>query len=336
MVYLLILYGAHINKYNYTFLTTEVVLLMLDNLDRLKSFYLVFSQGSVVEAAKMLHVTQSAVSQAILKLEEEIQKTLFVRQHKQLIPTAAGEQLFAVVQPFMMDLGKCLEALEHSNKTPFGELRIGAPTEFGKTYLPAIIAAYRKNYPEVTFHLKLDASDVLVREIGEGKVDYALVDQFLVVKQLAENPALYSVKPAVEERIILACSQEYYTNRMNEEVSLPVLTQQDYIEYASTTRSVNHWLKHHYNTGKTAFKTVLTVDDHGAVISAIKADTGLGVVASHAVEREIQSGEIVAISTGTADILNQISLVHLKNKIPTLAEKTFKELLMEQVQLVGF
>jgi hypothetical protein len=59
----------------------------------------VFSEKSVVGAAKALHVSQSAVSQTLQKLESEIKCPLFTRLHKRLVPTAAGERLFAIVQP---------------------------------------------------------------------------------------------------------------------------------------------------------------------------------------------------------------------------------------------
>jgi DNA-binding transcriptional LysR family regulator len=79
---------------------------------------------------------------------------LFTRLHKQLVPTAAGERLFAIVRPFMVELDIWLKTLEQAKDQPFGELRIGAPEEFGKAYIPAIVAAFRKKYPAVTFCLK--------------------------------------------------------------------------------------------------------------------------------------------------------------------------------------
>jgi len=126
-------------------------MLMLQNLDRLKVFYHVFAKGSVISAAKILNVSQSAVSQGFQKLESEIKTSLFTRLHKQLVPTTAGEHLFATIKPFMAELDICLETFEQAKDQPFGELRIGAPVEFGKAYFTAIVAAFRKQYPDVTF-----------------------------------------------------------------------------------------------------------------------------------------------------------------------------------------
>ena len=139
-------------------------MLMLQSLDRLKVFYYVFAKGSVISAAKTLNVSQSAVSQSLQKLESEIKSPLFTRLHKQLVPTAAGERLFAIVRPFMAELDICLKTLEQAKDQPFGELRIGAPVEFGKAYFPAIVAAFRKQYPDVTFYLKLGNPETLITD----------------------------------------------------------------------------------------------------------------------------------------------------------------------------
>ena len=147
---------------------------MLQNLERLKVFFHVFSENSVVAAAKALHVSQSAVSQTLQKLESEIKTPLFTRLHKRLVPTAAGERLFAVVQPFMAELGACLKTLELAKGQPFGELRFGAPVEFGKTYLPAIIADFREQYPDVTFYLKFGDAGTLLPMVEKGQIDFAL------------------------------------------------------------------------------------------------------------------------------------------------------------------
>jgi DNA-binding transcriptional LysR family regulator len=80
---------------------------------------------------------------------------------------------------------------------------------------------------------------------------------------------------------------------------------------------------------------VLTVDSHQAVISAINHHVGMGIVASHMISKEIQSGQIIGINTSKSEIANQISMVHLKDKIPTIAEKIFETFLVKKIQSLG-
>ena len=85
---------------------------MLPDFNRLYLFYQVFRHMSVAGAARDLFVTQSAVSQNLQKLEQELNILLFHRLHKKLVPTPAAKQLFQSVMPFFATLDADLQ--EHA------------------------------------------------------------------------------------------------------------------------------------------------------------------------------------------------------------------------------
>jgi DNA-binding transcriptional LysR family regulator len=308
---------------------------MLQNLDRLKVFYYVFSEKSIMAASKTLNVSQSAVSQTIQKLESEINISLFTRLHKKLVPTAGGKRLFEIVRPFMAELDICLKTLEKAKKQPYGELRIGAPVEFGKAYFPAIVAAFRKQYPDVTFYLKLGDPGTLLPMVEKGQIDFALVDVFLTQNQFIGNLSIYHFDPVVKEEVILACSKQYYEKSVKMDHSLKNLSRQNFITYRHNRQALKNWFKHHFGKYNLNFHVVLTVDSHQAVISAIYHHLGLGVIASHQVNEKIQKGQVIRIDTSKAQIINQISVVHLQDKIPTLTEKVFEKFLVKKIKLMG-
>ncbi len=308
---------------------------MLQNLDRLKVFYHVFAGGSVISAAKNLNVSQSAVSQSLQKLESEIKSPLFTRLHKKLVPTAAGERLYAVVRPFMVDLDGCLKTLEQARNQPFGELRIGAPVEFGKAYFPAVIASFRRKYPNVTFCLTLGNPGTLLPMLKKGQIDFALVDKFRTEDQYFGGHDVYHFHPVAEEKIILACSRQYYEISIKKDHSFKHLTLQDFITYRQDAQNIKTWFKHHFGRSNIRPHSVLTVDSHQAIVSAIQQHVGLGMIASHIVRKEIQAGTIIAIRTSKSDYRNQILLTQLQDKIPTLTEKIFMEYLLKEIELIG-
>ena len=309
---------------------------MLQSMDRLKFFYYVFSKGSVISAAKTLNVSQSAVSQSIQKLENEIKCPLFTRLHKQLVPTAAGERLFSITRPFMTELDACLETLDQAKDQPFGELRIGAPVEFGKAYLPAIVAAFREQYPKVTFYIKLGDQNTLIPMVRKGQIDFALVDVFQTQSQYLGNLAIYHFLPVAEEEIILACSKEYYERSVKGDHSFKHLLSQNFITYQKDAQVIKAWFKHHFGKSSIHLQSVLTVDSHQAIISAIQLGVGMGIVASHIVNDEIEQGQIIRMKTSKPDIKNQISLTQLQDKIPTLTEKVFEKFLLRKIKKIGF
>lgn len=305
---------------------------MLQNLDRLKVFYHVFTQSSIIAASKTLHVSQSAVSQAIQKLEKEVSSPLFIRLHKQIVPTAAGERLYEIVKPFMLTLDGYLKDIEREKEHPAGELRIGAPPEFGKAYLPSIVADFRKQYQDVTFTIEFGTPGILLPLLKKGLVDFALVDIFLTRNKHPGQLDMYQFDPVVEEEVILACSKRYHEKSLRRDHSFTSLSKQNFISYKKDNQTVKQWFKHHFSKTNIHVHDVLTVDSHEAVISAIKKDVGLGIVASHLVKNEIQAEHIVHIKTSASEITNPIALVNLQDKIPTLTEKVFEKFLVEKIR----
>jgi len=308
---------------------------MLQSLDRLKVFYHVFARGSVISAAKNLNVSQSAVSQSLQKLETEIKSPLFTRLHKQLVPTAAGERLFAIVRPFMVELDICLKTLEKAKNQPFGELSIGAPVEFGKAYIPAVVASFRKQYPDVTFYLKFGNPDTLLPMLKKGQIDFALVDKFETQNQYFGDQDVFHFHPVAEEKIILACSKQYYAKSIKKDHSFKHLTLQNFIAYRQDAQNIKSWFKHHFKKSNIRLQSVLTVDSHQAIISAIQHHVGMGIIASHIARKELQRGTIIGIKTSKSEIRNQISLTQLQDKIPTLTEKIFMQFLLKEIELIG-
>jgi len=128
---------------------------MLPDFNRLKVFYYVFLHRSVAVASAELNITASAVSQSLNKLERELTVLLFTRLHKKLVPTSAGDQLFEIVSPFIIDLEAGIRQIRQARQIPSGMIRVGSPIEFGISYFPKIFAAFRKKYPEVIFTMTL-------------------------------------------------------------------------------------------------------------------------------------------------------------------------------------
>jgi DNA-binding transcriptional LysR family regulator len=305
---------------------------MVQNLDRLKVFYYVYSQKSVAGASEVLNVTQSAVSQSLQKLEKDLRTALFIRLHKKLIPTAAAERLFRVVDSFMSDMEVFTKELDHGRESPFGELRIGAPPEFGKAYLSQILAEFRSSYKDVTFSITFGSPEKLLPMLKEGRIDFVLLDEFLTNQSYKEGHDLFLFEAVVEEEVILACSKKYYEKQIAGDCSFELLLQQDYIAYKNDMQIVRKWFENHFSRHRVKLNKVLSVDNHEAVASSILHDMGLGVVSSHLAREELESGSMIKIRTDKADIINKISLVQLMDKIPTLTERVFSEFLIRTFQ----
>jgi len=308
---------------------------MLPDFNRLKVFYYIFTQNSVASAARQLNITPSAVSQALNKLESELNVALFTRLHKKLVPTLAGSQLYETLTPFIQDLETSINRIVQAGQTPSGMIRIGSPIEFGKSYFPGIFASFRKTYPKVVFTMKLGDPAVIFPMIKAGELDFGLVDVFLTRDQVFGDFGIYSIEPLIDEEVIMACSKRYYEKEIKGDHSFENLASKEFISYQKSSLTLRNWFKHHFNRFSIGLNRVLTVDNHQAVITGIKNQLGMGVIASHIVSRDIKRGKIIPIKTEKKDVINKISLVQLQDKVPSLTEKTFIKFLKTDILSSG-
>ncbi len=305
---------------------------MLPDLNRVKVFFYIFRSGSVVTAARELNLTQPAVSQQLQKLEGELRVSLFTRLHKKLVPTAAGIRLYQLAEPFMERLEQEIPYLRQPLERPSGLVRVGAPREFGKEYLPRFCHQFRQLYPDVQFRLKFKESIPLLTMIREGELDFALVDVYFNKGELPGFPDIFSMDPLLKEVMILTCSKDYYRRHVARDHSYTALLQREFITDEDDPSILDHWFRHHFKKVPEHLNIVMTLDSHEALISGLKLGMGIGVATAHLMWEELLSGELVPIRTGVEDMVNMISLVQLQDKVPTLTEKTFRDFMLESMQ----
>jgi DNA-binding transcriptional LysR family regulator len=310
-------------------------LLKYPDFNRLKVFYFIYTSQSVAKAAQELNITQSAVSQQLKKLEAEIKTNLFTRQHKRLIPTVEAQKLFSILQPFFQDLEIGLHAIRQAKESPAGELRIGAPHEFGQTYLPKIFARFHRKHPDVNFRLRLGDANLMLSLLDQGQLDIALIDEYLIQRMQEEELMHYAIEKLIDEEVILVGSKEYCETRLRDDFSLANLIKQDYISSHHDALALTNWFKYHFNKTAPKLSIVLETESLQAAMNGIESHLGLSVTASHLIYEKIKQGKMVPISTRKKPIINRISLVQLQDKIPNLTEKVFLAHFKKEIQQSG-
>lgn len=305
---------------------------MIPDLNRLKVFYHVYSLQSMNKAAKNLYLTQPGVSQHIKKLEIEIKTPLFIRQHKKIIPTRAADQLFDMVKPFIETLGREIKNISKPMDQPYGLLRIGAPLEFGKTYFPAICHSFRKKYNQVIFKLRLEEPDQLLDMLNKGLLDFVVIDYFSAKDQFFGRPEHYQIDSLAEETFVLACSREYFENKMKKTVSFETLLSMDFITDEHEPVILKHWFWHYFKKSIPRFNIIMAIDSHQALLNCVRIGMGLAITADHLIWNEIETGEIIPIFPTKEKVINKISLVQLRDKKPTLTEEIFQTFFKKQIK----
>lgn len=111
-------------------------------------------QGSLTAAADKLHLTQSALSHAMRKLEDQLGVAVWLREGRSLRPTQAGEYLLAVAQRLLPQLELAETRLHQFAQGERGSLRIGMECHPCYQWLLKIVSPYLATWPDVDVDVK--------------------------------------------------------------------------------------------------------------------------------------------------------------------------------------
>ncbi|MBK8815037.1 MAG: LysR family transcriptional regulator [Methylococcaceae bacterium] len=144
------------------------------DMDQIKTFVSVASNGSFQEAAKWLHVTQSTVSARIQKLESTLRTTLFVRNRSGAQLTANGRQFLRHAKTLMLTLDQARYDIGLPDRFT-GSIRIGARIALWEELLPKWLGQMRTEIPDYSFHCDIGFEEDLMRRLKEGTLDIGLM-----------------------------------------------------------------------------------------------------------------------------------------------------------------
>jgi DNA-binding transcriptional LysR family regulator len=140
-------------------------------LRHLRYLVAVADQGSFSRAARVLHVAQSAISEQLANLEEEIGVSLFLRSPRKTEPTVAGEMFLQEARRILASADDAIEAARRVHRGEAGTLRIGFFAGGMGVNFPCLIQTFRKSYPDVRLSLVEMTSTQQWTALAEGKID---------------------------------------------------------------------------------------------------------------------------------------------------------------------
>src|SRR6201995_4074435 len=146
------------------------------NLQQLRYAVALADSRSFTKAAASEYVVQSALSQQLRKLEDELGITLFERTTRTVTPTPAGEALLPLMREVLAGVEQIKFDAQTISGTVAGRLTVGmmeVPSE--SLDVAALMAMFHARYPDVSVTLRSGGSDLLVQGTRDRKLDVAIV-----------------------------------------------------------------------------------------------------------------------------------------------------------------
>ena len=141
----------------------------------LRAFAAVVETGSVTRAARLLNLTQAAVSQQIKRLEELFGAELFERGKRSFRLTDAGERLIAHAHKLMAlndEVWGLMSAPDYD-----GEVRFGVPYDIVNPNIPPILRRFDRTWPRAKVTLVCGITVELLEQLANGELDLILTTE---------------------------------------------------------------------------------------------------------------------------------------------------------------
>jgi DNA-binding transcriptional LysR family regulator len=145
------------------------------NLERLRVLDAVARHGSVTGAAEGLHITTSAISQQLSKLEREAGQPLLSKHGRGIQLTDAGRLLAEHAAGILAQAERARSELEAQRGAVVGELRIGAFPTAVRGLLPRTVTALRAEHPQLRVRVMESEPEGCVRRLVRGDLDIGIV-----------------------------------------------------------------------------------------------------------------------------------------------------------------
>jgi DNA-binding transcriptional LysR family regulator len=258
------------------------------NLGRLEMLCEVVTRGSFSAAAEALSYTQSAVSQAIARLEAETGATLVVRGRRGVRPTAAGstlvehaEAIFAQVEAAEADLAAVLGVRA-------GRLRVASFPSAGATLMPLAVATFRERHPDVTLTLAEGEPEEIAPRLRAGEFDLALLFEFPGAREPAAGA--HTSVTLLEDPMYVALREDHpLASKVG--LSLADLGDEQWVQTSASSPCARHVVRSCLAAG---FEPVVTFesDDYETIQGLVAAGVGVALIPRLALTR-VHRGIIV-------------------------------------------
>jgi len=245
---------------------------------QIHTFTTVVRHGTFSAAAQELALSQSGVSRQILKLEHELGVDFFDRSVLPIALTAAGERFRVYAEQMLAQHEELLRSLHGQTMVVSGELRIVASTTPGEFLVPRLVSAFSARYLQVATSVRIQDSAEALSLLREDAYDVGFVGT------REERPDLTYEEIAQDEIVVAVPARHQFAKRRS--VALDDLNGQPFVlreEGSGTLRSVVQALEAK-GQKMPAYRVVMVLSSHEAIVEAVRAGLGLGFVSTLALE----------------------------------------------------
>ena len=276
------------------------------NISYFSTFLTVLDAGNFSAAAKILNISQPAVSFQMQALEKYLGAPVFERVGHELKLTDEGNAALPFIRSLVEDADTLQSALSDMRSTISGTLIISASTIPGEYVAPRLMAEFRQLYPQVKMTLKVGDSAAAADDVLAGRADVGFIGS--TPKRPLKN--LGTLKVADDSLVIIAPPGQTGPGkkplRLNDLTGLPLILR----EPGSGSRQVFETALEVAGLKISDFGVALELDNNQAILSAVEAGLGFSAVSALAAEPAARQGGVTVVAGGELKLDRPLFLIY--------------------------
>jgi len=293
------------------------------NLELYKYFCEVAKHGNFTKAADRLYVSQSAVSQAIMQLEERLGCKLFDRNTRGVQLTTEGEVLYAYADNAVSLIKNAQDKIASMKSLREGEIKIGATDTVCSLFLLPFLDKFNSIHPEIRISVVNRTSRELVKILRNGVVDIAFINL------PAEDETMLEITPVmqIQDCFVAGAKYAYLADsvmRLGDLREYPIIM----LEQNSTSRKQMDLFLSGYDI---EIKPTIELESLALLSEFAKIGLGIAATIKEDVQGMLDRHELYELRFLETLSKRNIGLVQLKNVSLSLASEAFKKSIMEAI-----
>jgi DNA-binding transcriptional LysR family regulator len=293
-------------------------------LSQLEVFLAVARERRFSRAAEKLFRTQSAVSQTIRRLEDELGEALFDRSSRAGVLTDAGKVLYEYAEKLINLRSEAAESLSELRELQKGKLVIAA-NEFTVLYLLPVLAEFRRLHPMI----KITVKRALGSHIPDDVLQYSA--EFGVLSYAPQEPSLQSIVVFLDELVFVVPRNHPLAS--GKQVSIRQLGAESFVAHIVSSPYREKVIQL-FNSHKTPLHMDLELPTLQAIKQYVATGNGVALIPEISVETELARGELVRIPVREIQLKRKLRLIYRKHANLSHAARAFLKV-VEAVALEG-
>lgn len=284
-------------------------------LRHLTIFIKVADLGGMSKAAKVLHISQPSISQAISELERYYDVKLFERLSQKLYLTKEGKLLLSFSRHIVDSFSKMEEAM--SQAVEKSHLQIGCSVSVGTCLINDILDKAEIELPNCSFNVMVTNTSEIEQAILNNQVDFGLIEGAL------DNENLYCT-PICEDELVIVCGKQH-PFATYPKITLQMLDGQNYVSRESGSSDKNQYENLLENQG-IQLKRIFCSTNTEAIKNATICGRGLAIFSKRMVEKEIADGTLHILPIENTCVTRYFHFVVHKDKFISTNIKTMQDI----------